>query len=371
MGTRSAIYVKKGDETRMFYRHWDGYPDVTGVELMQLVNKHDYDFDKVCNDLSADEEHYRVVVSMPNDVEFEYTLDCHNKRATCFDRYNKQYFDEDGFYFHNPDSDAASDNGLNPVDGAEFCNLPWDTCTGDSIFDILSPEEIALIEAEMFDDADDDDEMEWKPRYPIDMENPADLSPEQIQRGDKLFDAVVAFMDEHPEIQHAPMLCITQEWDISVDLGGYRCDSDFVDSVNCVMCHDEEGWYADREYMRQCVPYLEKELKESADFCLEMDGEIPSHRDCHNDRVATMQLNIMSVACMIMESREQDDVVIAVDTITQEVYGWPVSAGCETYGGIIQFYSVADLSEKAPDGTLGISINKIESVVKQLTSPRR
>lgn len=365
------VIILKDDASRKFYRHSDGYPHLAGTQLLNIVTKHNFDYDLICNAISGDTENYKQMDTAPLDIEFEYTIDCSSKRVFCEDKFNHEYLDEVDICCYNsefgidsnPKHNSISDNepdtsDYNIMDDNEFAD-----------FDELTPEEIAAIEAELFGNDGDASGYEWHPRFPVDMENPAELTAEQIMRGDKIFDAISAFLDSHPDDRDIPMLCITQEWEISIDYGGHRCDSDYVDSVSCVMCCDDEGWFADRDYIRQCVPYLEKELKQSADFCMEMYGEIPSHKELHNNRVSNLQLEIQSVAYMILDSGAQDSAVVAVDTITQEVYAWPTEAGLETYGGIIHFFSIADLSEKGADGSFEISIDKIEAIVKKLSAP--
>ena len=372
MGTRSAILIKKNDNIQKFYRHWDGHPHITGVELLNIAKKHAFDYDKVRDALLADNGYYQPVDVMPLGVEFEYTIDCTSRRIYCLDLLNEESIDEDLFHCFNSDWGLYSQSATSNSDGLDL--FDFNSSAGYQYLDDLedrdlTPEEIAEIEAQLFGDKGNESLFERKPYFPIDMQNPAELTPEQIQRGDKLFDSIIGFMDSHPDDRDVPMLCITQEWDISIDYGGHRCDSDFVEFADCVMCLDDEGWFADRDYMRQCVPHLEAKLRDAAEFCMEMHGEVANHRELHNNRVSNMQFAIQSTAYSILDSGEENDVVVAIDTITQEVYGWPVSAGCETYGGIIQFYSIADLAEKGGDGSLEISTDKIESIVKKLASP--
>lgn len=372
MGTRSAILLKKNDNIQKFYRHWDGNPNIAGVELLTIANKHGFDYDKVRDTLLAYNEIYQPVDAMPFGVQYEYTIDCTNGCIFCMDLLNEESIDVDMFHYYNSDRGLHIEPGTSNSDSLNIFDYGFsaeDEYLDGFVSRELDLEEMAAIETKILRDRGVEPFYERKPFYPVDMQNPAELTPEQMQRGDKLFDTIIAFMESHPDDGVVPMLCITQEWDISIDYGGHRCDSDFVHFADCVMCLDDEGWYPDRDYMRQCVPYLEAELREAADLCMEMYGEVSSHRELHNNRASTLQFAIQNVAYAILDSGKEKDIVIAVDTITQDVYGWPLSEGRETYGGIIQFYSIADLAEKGADGTLEISIDKIESIVRKLASP--
>lgn len=72
MGTRCNIKIKNGDTTLWIYRHWDGYPAVTGNDLAtKLVNvKGATEFiTKLINDDS-----YEVTTDQHGDIEYLYTI---------------------------------------------------------------------------------------------------------------------------------------------------------------------------------------------------------------------------------------------------------------------------------------------------------
>lgn len=72
MGTRCNIKIKTGDTTLWIYRHWDGYPAETGVDLAR----------KLVNVKTADEfiakllkdDAYEVTTDQHGDIEYLYTI---------------------------------------------------------------------------------------------------------------------------------------------------------------------------------------------------------------------------------------------------------------------------------------------------------
>ena len=72
MGTRCNIKIETGDTTLWVYRHWDGYPAATGVDLARkLVNvKSAQEFiNKLLND-----DAYEVTTGQHGDIEYLYNI---------------------------------------------------------------------------------------------------------------------------------------------------------------------------------------------------------------------------------------------------------------------------------------------------------
>lgn len=72
MGTRCNIKIETGDTTLWIYRHWDGYPAVTGNDLAtKLVNvKNANEFiTKLIND-----DAYEVTTEQHGDIEYLYKI---------------------------------------------------------------------------------------------------------------------------------------------------------------------------------------------------------------------------------------------------------------------------------------------------------
>lgn len=83
MATRCNIIVKgkscDKNVKAIIYRHWDGYPSCTGVELQDLLNKQSADyinFDLFVNGLIIHEsKSYEYSSSIHGDIEYLYTID--------------------------------------------------------------------------------------------------------------------------------------------------------------------------------------------------------------------------------------------------------------------------------------------------------
>lgn len=162
------------------------------------------------------------------------------------------------------------------------------------------------------------------------------------------------------------MLCVTQEWDVSIDYGGWRSDSDYVDGATCVMCKDEEGYYVNLDYVRQCVPFLEKELQKSAEWCMESYGEVPNHKESAMRRVATLENKIIDMVWNLIDSHHTDDTMLEIDTLEHTVYPVPLEGEHEGYGGIIRFIPTADLLKTASDGSLETDLDKIKQLAAEI-----
>ena len=213
---------------------------------------------------------------------------------------------------------------------------------------------------------EDSVEREWQPRFPVDMENTRELTDEQRKRAKRLFDCIAEHMDAHPNDDMAPLICITQDWRVRVDFGGWNSDSDYRDTALCVMAHDDEGFYLDLEYMEQCVPFIEDKLKEAAEWCMEMYGEVPDHHEDDMKRVTEMEMNIISILSdEDLKELGAENVLIAYDTIEQSVYPIPVDVEHDDYGGIIKYIPATEFIGN--DGA--IEVDKIKDFVKESLNP--
>lgn len=344
MSTRANIYVVNGDQKSLYYRHSDGYPSCTGVELARIAKEEDYDYEKVINRLNADSPSYEAVEMEASDAEYAYTIDCAHRAMECYDILDKTLVNEWEFegYCHGVVDEY-------PLDWAD---------------EGLKAE----LEAYFKECEEREENYEWKPRFPVNMETPAELTEEQFARGLKIYDAVCKFMDENPESNAAPTLCITQEWEISVDYGGWRCDSDFVDTCLCVMCRDDEGFYINLDYVNQCVPFIEEKLKEYAEWCKEEYGEVPSHREQSFRRVVTLENEIISVLLALIDKGQVSGVNLEIDTFEQTVYPVPAENEMEDYGGIILFVPVETLIKKGPDGVYEVDLDKVSELSSKVNN---
>lgn len=206
----------------------------------------------------------------------------------------------------------------------------------------------------------------WEPRFPVDMDNPIELTDVQKDRAMRIYKAINQHMDEYPDEPTAPLILITQDWRVRVDFGGMVMDSDYRDTALCVMCHDEEGYYIDLDYVEQCVPYLEEELRKIADECMTMYGEVPDHHQRETQRVFTVEMQFMEILSDdTMKSIGFDNILIAFDTIEESVYPIPADMEHEDYDGIIQYIPADTLVDKSG----AIDVDKIKGLVNNFLNP--
>lgn len=218
-----------------------------------------------------------------------------------------------------------------------------------------------------FDQEDENADQVWQPRFPVDMENPAQLTELQKERALRIYNAITKHLDEYPDGQCAPLIGITQDWDVRVDFGGWVADSDYRDTALCVMCRDEEGFYISLDYVEQCVPFIEAALKELAEHCVEMYGEVPDHRELENQRASQTETKLLSILSdETLREFEPSDVLIAIDTIEESIYPIPADMEHDDYGGIIQYVRADTLLNQ--DGS--INVGEVKALVNRILNPR-
>lgn len=102
MSTRTNVLIKTPEQTIYLYRHCDGYPEVTGRNLKEIINKKHWD----CCDLatyliqyherlkwsSEDYYPYELTYCIHGDIEFLYVIEI-LKDATKLTAYAVHGFD--------------------------------------------------------------------------------------------------------------------------------------------------------------------------------------------------------------------------------------------------------------------------------------
>lgn len=87
MGTRANIKIISKTGEKIFYQHYDGYPDVLGVVLERYLweqaNYHNWDSDVIGNALIdgtfGSSWDFKRVSKISGDISFLYNIDCINK----------------------------------------------------------------------------------------------------------------------------------------------------------------------------------------------------------------------------------------------------------------------------------------------------
>lgn len=203
---------------------------------------------------------------------------------------------------------------------------------------------------------------DWHQRFAVDMDNPVELTDIQKERALTIYNSITAHMDAHPDDDMAPLICITQDWKVRVDFGGWVSTSDYRDSALCVMCRDEIGFYISLDYVEQCVPFIEEALRERAEECREMYGYVPDHQEAQNRRLFEAEMELLSILSDdALKSYGINNVVIAIDTIEGSIYPVPSDEEHEDYGGIIQYVPANTLISR--DGE--IDLDKIKFLVNK------
>ncbi len=83
MATRCNIVIKRGEDEILIYRHWDGKPSVTGVELLKICQDSNYDIFGIIQSMARDGQ-YELTQHKHGDAEYEYTIDIDRKEITAF-----------------------------------------------------------------------------------------------------------------------------------------------------------------------------------------------------------------------------------------------------------------------------------------------
>ncbi|MDE6027794.1 MAG: hypothetical protein K2G23_06975 [Muribaculaceae bacterium] len=210
------------------------------------------------------------------------------------------------------------------------------------------------------------EEKEPVSRYPVDMDNPVELTEEQHEHARLLIEAIDKYFDKYPDDAGiAPLLRISQNWEVEITRGGNMMDSDFVDPILCVMCYGEDGYYVDYKYVEQCVPFIEEDLEEIR-ACMETDFDsIPNFREQEMNQITALEMNMLSVLASLDPKYGYERILIAVDRVIPEVYAWPIEEMAEEYGGLIQYFRANTFI--SPDGE--INVDRVKETVREVLKP--
>ena len=206
----------------------------------------------------------------------------------------------------------------------------------------------------------------YPPYYPVDMEHPVELTELQQEHSRILIEAIDKYFDKNPEdAGTAPLLRISQNWEVEITRGGHMMDTDFVNPILCIMCHEEEGYYIDYDYVKQCVPFIEGEL-EDIKQCVETQYDsFPSFREQEINRDANLEMDMLSLLASLDPKYGYERILIAIDRVVPEVYAWPIEEGTEEYGGLIKYYRADTLI--SPNGT--IDVDRVKEIVREALKP--
>jgi len=101
MSTRCHILIEsaKEPEQKIFvYRHYDGYPEGVGKELVKFlktyqITHNDWDNRSIAFGLANMDDQYEIDDEIHGDEEYVYVIDCENQKLTCYE-YDDDFGDE-------------------------------------------------------------------------------------------------------------------------------------------------------------------------------------------------------------------------------------------------------------------------------------
>ena len=96
----------------------------------------------------------------------------------------------------------------------------------------------------------------------------------------RIFNALNDYYAIFPDRQSAPSIVISQDWDVFLNNKVEPCDSDFTDyAVLFMEDYEAEEWVYSMDTIKDCIPYIDRELEDAKKFCLDHYGEVPTHEN--------------------------------------------------------------------------------------------
>ena len=96
----------------------------------------------------------------------------------------------------------------------------------------------------------------------------------------RIFNALNDYYAIFPDRQSAPSIVISQDWDVFLNNEVEPCDSDFTDyAVLFMEDYEAEEWVYSMDTIKDCIPYIDRELEDAKKFCLDHYGEVPTHEN--------------------------------------------------------------------------------------------
>ncbi len=100
MSTRANITINKGETKIILYRHHDGYPTETGIDILNKIKRNTSTIGLVSDFLNAEYKHGRKVYEITNEIhgDIEYNYEINVPRMS----YNYKHKDAEGRYTNMP-----------------------------------------------------------------------------------------------------------------------------------------------------------------------------------------------------------------------------------------------------------------------------
>lgn len=345
----SMIIVEDSNSKSFFTAGEDNWDGLMGRNLIDICLEAGFVYDRVVQLLVIDGFIPEPVFN--KDTRYVYTANCNKRKVTCFD--------------------AKDIVELDPCQRMTFAELE-NSGIGPSMAEVIRTskfEDNSKLTNEEWDQYIDEreKEKEWQPTYPINLGDPKTLTPLQKERGKQLFDKLGDFISNQSQDDHCPPeICISQDWDISIDFGGWRKDTDIIRSALCLMCLDEETgeFYLDEDYVMQCIPYLENELEDISDKYLYRNGEIVEKNRTKKEIRWALIWEFSDLVWDFIQKKSPEDTLIAINTNDFTVYSVP--GNLEMSDEDIQVYKPQEFVLKKLGRKPTFDDHKISSLIKNL-----
>lgn len=302
---KSLLVVEDGERKCFFLCGEDNWDYLAGRNLLDLSLEAGFVFNRLIQLLASDG--FMPTNRKPDDIRYVITSNCRTKKISCIDQKTNVELDPCQFMTF----EQLQNSGIEPsmetvIESTEFAD--------NSLLSDEEWEEYYRLREK---------EKEWQPVYSIDLDNPKQLTWDQIERGKKLYEILSEFIAHQSKDDHRPPeVCITQNWEISIDFGGWRHDTDIVRSALCLMCEDEVTgeFYLDEEYVKQCIPYLEDELRDLSDESIVIKNGNSEIRKSIKDIRFDMEWKFSKIVMDYLKNGCSKDSVIAIDPKKYSVF---------------------------------------------------
>lgn len=345
----SMIVVEDANNKSFFTAGEDNWDWLIGHNLINICLEAGFVYDRVIQLLILDG--FIPEPMFNKDTRYVYTANCNQRKVTCFDAKDMVELDP----CQRMTFAAIENSGIGPTiaqvietshfeDNSKLTDEEWNQY---------------ICEREK--------EKEWTPVYPIHPGNHKILTPLQKERGKQLFTKLSEFIDTQSEDDHCPPeICISQDWEISIDFGGWRKDTDIVKSALCLMCQDEGTgrFYLDEDYVMQCIPYLENELEDISDNYLYRNGVIVDKNRTKKEIRWELELDFSDIVRDFIEKKCPEDTLIAVNTHDFTLYSVPGNLEMSDEG--IQIFRPEEFVLKKLGRKPTFDYHKISSLIKIL-----
>ena len=166
------------------------------------------------------------------------------------------------------------------------------------------------------------------------------------EKAKRIFDALENFFNSPlDDGENFPLICITQEWKVKCDFGGFRADSDFVDSAQFLIeGKDDNGIVSfdlNLDFIKSKIPEIQKSLDESAAWCEKEYGKVPRHDEMIFNHVSHYFEIISALLEQALEKDDFKDWILEIDIPVQDAYLVKREMHSPGYGGLIKHFEIS------------------------------